>query len=84
MVAALWAVFAFVTWHVVFDRHVHVAALEFTRDQVLRWQHAAPLISVHDGFSPKVSEAAWQATLSVLPILAVGAVVTVVSFRRVR
>ena len=84
VVAALWAVFAFVTWNVLFDRQVHVAAVEFTRDQVLRSQHGAPLISLHDGFSPRVSDAARQATLWVVPILAVGAVATVVSFRRVR
>jgi hypothetical protein len=84
IVAALWAVFAFVTWNVLFDRHVYVAAMEFTRDQILRSQNGAPLISIHDGFSPRVSDAARQATLWVLPILGVGALTTFVSFRRAR
>ena len=84
VVAALWAVFAFVTWNVIFDRHVNVAAVEFTRDQVLRYQNGATPISIHNGFSPSVREAALQATLWVVPILGVGALTTLVSFRRVR
>ena len=84
IVAALWAAFAFVTWNVLFDRQVQVAAVAFTRDQILRSQNGATLISIHDGFSPSVSDAARQATLGVLPIIAVGALTTLVSFRRLR
>jgi hypothetical protein len=84
VVAALWAAFAFVTWNVMFDRHIYVAAVEYTRDQVLRSQNDAPLISIHDGFSPRVGAAARQATLWVLPILGVGALMTFLSFRRLR
>ena len=84
VVAALWAAFAFVTWNVMFDRHVYVAAVEYTRDQILRSQNGATLISIHEGFNPRVTEAARQATLWVLPILGVGALMTFVTFRRLR
>jgi hypothetical protein len=84
VVAALWAVFALVTWNVIFDRLVNVAAVEFTRDQILRSQGGAPPISIHDGFSPVVQAAARQATLWVVPILGVGAASTFVSLRRIR
>ena len=84
VVATLWAVFAFVTWNVMFDRQVHVAAVEFTRDQILRHQNGAMLISIHDGFSPRVREAAMQATLWVVPILLAGAVSVFIPFRRIR
>jgi hypothetical protein len=84
VVAALWAVFALVAWNVIFDRLVNAAAVEFTRDQILRYQGGATPISIHDGFSPVVRAAALQATLWVVPILGVGAVSTFVSFRRIR
>jgi hypothetical protein len=84
VVATLWAVFAFVAWNVIFDRQVDVAAVEFTRDQILRHHSGATLISIHDGFSPRVREAALRATLWVVPILLVGALTVVIPFRRVR
>ncbi|HUE86579.1 MAG TPA: hypothetical protein VMO26_10925 [Vicinamibacterales bacterium] len=83
-VAALWAVFAFVTWNVLFDRQVMVSAVEFTRDQIVRHQNGDALISIHEGFSPSVRQAALQATLWVVPILALGALATFLTFRRVR
>jgi hypothetical protein len=84
VVATLWAVFAFVTWNVMFDRQVNVAAVEFTRDQILRHQNGTTLISIHDGFSPRVREAVLQATLWVVPILLVGALTVFIPFRRIR
>jgi hypothetical protein len=83
-VAALWAVFAFVTWNVLFDRRVSLAAEEFTQAQIVRYQNGTATISIHDGFSPQVRVAALQATLWVVPILGVGALMTFVAYRRKR
>lgn len=82
VVVALWAVFAFVTWNVIFDRYLMASAVEFTRDQIVRHQNGAPLVSIHDGFSPSVRHAARQATLWVAPILAAGALVAFLTGRR--
>ena len=84
VVAALWAVFAFVTWNVIFDRHVMVSAVEFTRDQILRSQRGDALISIHEGFSPRVRHAAVQATLAVVPVIAAAALTLFLTFRRGR
>jgi hypothetical protein len=84
VVAALWAVLAFVTWNVLFDRRVNLAAEEFTRQQIVRAQNGGSPMSIHDGFSPRVRDAALQATLWVVPILGAGALTTWVSFRRIR
>ena len=84
LVAALWAAFAFVTWNVIFDRHVMASAVEFTRDQVLRHQNGEVLIPIHEGFSPHVRAAALRATLWVAPIIMVGALTIVLTSRRLR
>lgn len=84
VVVALWCVFAFVTWNVIFDRLVATAAVEFTRDQVMRHQGGQPLTSIHEGFSPRVREAALLASLWTVPVVAVGALSIFFSFRRVR
>jgi hypothetical protein len=84
LIASLWAVFAFVTWNVLFDRRVNLAAETFTREQIVRHHSGSPTVSIHDGFSPQVRVAALQATLWVVPILGVGALMTFVSYRRIR
>lgn len=84
VVIALWAAFAFVTWNVLFDRYVMTAAVEFTREQVVRHQRREALTSIHDGFTPRVHDAAQQASLRVAPLVLVGAASIFVSFRRVR
>jgi hypothetical protein len=81
---ALWCVFAFVTWNVIYDRLVAVAAVEFTRDQITRHQTGQPVTSIHEGFSPRVREAALEASLWTTPILAAGALSVFLSFRRGR
>jgi hypothetical protein len=81
---ALWLAFAFVAWNVMFDRLVWTAATEFTRDQILQFHDGEPVTSIHDGFSPHVREAAWQASLWTLPLVAAGAASIYFSFRRVR
>lgn len=84
VVLALWLVFAGVAWNVIFDRLVWTAAMEFTRDQVLRYQDGRPVTSIHDGFSPRVRLAALHATLWTLPIVAAGAAAVARSSRRAR
>jgi hypothetical protein len=84
VLVALWLVFAFVAWNVIFDQLVATSAVEFTRDQVTRHHQGQPVTSIHDGFSPRVGEAAVEASLWTLPILAAGALATFFSFRRVR
>ncbi len=84
VVIALWLVFAVVAWNVIFDRLVWTAATDFTRDQVVRYQAGTPVTSIHDGFSPRVRIAAWQASLWTLPIVVAGVAAVLISFRRVR
>jgi hypothetical protein len=69
----VWAVFAFVTWNVVFDRQVYLAAVEFTAQQVERYQRGEAVASIDAAFSPRVGRAAWQASAWGGAVLAVGA-----------
>lgn len=73
---ALWVTFAFVTWNVVFDRSVAEAAVEFTRDQIVRYQQGAPVGSIESAFSPHVRDAAVKADLYAAFVLLCGAVVS--------
>jgi hypothetical protein len=84
VVIALWCAFAFVAWNIIYDQLVWTAATEFTREQVVQYQAGRPVTSIHDGFSPRVGDAAWRASLWTLPIVAAGAVAVYFSFRRVR
>jgi hypothetical protein len=61
-----------------------VAAEEFTREQVVRFHNGNVPVSIHDGFSPRVRDAALAATFWVVPILVAGVLTTLVSFRRIR
>jgi hypothetical protein len=71
----LWLSFAFVTWNVVFDRGVANAALEFTRQQIVRHQNGAPVVSIDAAFRPRVGHAALTASLYSGLVLACGAAV---------
>jgi hypothetical protein len=62
-VLIIWAVFAFVTWNVVFDRQVYLAAVEFTQQQIERHQRGQPVISLDVAFRPRLHEAALRASL---------------------
>lgn len=84
VVVALWLAFTFVAWNVIFDRLVWTAATEFTREQVVRHQQGNAVTSIHDGFSPRVRDAAVQASVWTTPIVATGAILIFFSFRRVR
>jgi hypothetical protein len=78
----LWVVFVFVAWNVIYDRYVAIAAVEFTRQQIIAYEHGGPLTTIHDGFSPRVRDAAWRASLLVSPIAIVGGVAIYITFRR--
>ena len=60
---ALWITFAFVTWNVVFDRGVADAAVELSRDQIVRYQQGELVGSIDVRFRPRVRRAALTATL---------------------
>jgi hypothetical protein len=77
----VWAAFAFVTWNVVFDRHVYLAAVQFTQQQIVRYQKGEALSSLDTAFSPRVGEAARQASLWGGAVVAVGLVLAFVAGR---
>jgi hypothetical protein len=74
-VIALWIAFAFVTWNVVFDRQVAVAALEFTQEQIARAGRGEPTARIDQAFQPRVRRAALIASIPAGLILVAGAVV---------
>jgi hypothetical protein len=78
----LWLLAAFVTWNVAFDREVAVAAIEFTRDQILRYDRGEPVLTIEAAFRPRVSQAALQATAWAALVLAGGFVMTRLARRR--
>ena len=73
---SFWLALGFVSWNVVFDRRVAAAALAFTRAQTLDHQHGRPTVSIDDGFSPRVRDAAVTASLWAGAIVAIGAAVS--------
>jgi hypothetical protein len=82
VVIALWLAFAFVTWNVIFDRHVAGAAVEFTREQIIRYQQGLATTSIDVGFSPRVRDAAMRASLWTSPIIVAAALSVYFGFRR--
>jgi hypothetical protein len=84
VVVGLWLAFAFVSWNVMFDRLVSTAATEFAQDQIVRQHSGEALTNIHEGFSPRVRDAALRASLWTTPIVAVGTVALYFSFRRGR
>jgi hypothetical protein len=78
----IWAVFAFVTWNVVFDRHVYVASMRFTQDQIEKFQAGQPINSIETGFRPHVRQAAWEASAWGGSVLAIGVLLSVAGRRR--
>jgi hypothetical protein len=71
----LWVIVAFVTWNVVFDREVAVAAIEFTREQILRYDQGEPVRTIEGVFRPQVGRAALVATVSSALVVGGGLVV---------
>jgi hypothetical protein len=80
----LWLVFGFVTWNVVFDRRVAVAAVAFTREQTRSHEQGLPTVSIADGFSPKVRTAAVDATAWAGGLTALGLILSVAAARSLR
>ena len=81
VVIALWLAFAFVTWNVAFDRAVSIAAVEFTRNQIAKYQQGTPVDFIEDAFSPRVGAAALEASLYAGVVLALGGMVALRSPR---
>ena len=80
----LWAAFAFVTWNVVYDRHVYVAAVQFTQEQIPRHQRGEQVSSIENGFAPQLGRAAFQASLWGGGVLVLGLALTAFAERRRR
>lgn len=70
----LWLALAFVTWNVVFDRQVSLAAAQFTRDNVERRLRGDEARTIDAAYRPLVGAAARSASLWAGGVLAVGAV----------
>ncbi len=81
---AIWAAFAFVTWNVVFDRHVYLAAVQFTQQQIERQQRGEPVTSIDAVFDPRLGAAAERASLWGGAVLIAGLVITAVTSKRGR
>lgn len=73
---AIWAACALVTWNVVFDRHVSLAAVRFTQQQIERHQRGERVSTIDEAFSPRVRDAALEASVWGAAVLATGLVVT--------
>jgi len=76
-----WAVFALVTWNVVFDRQVAVVGSEFARDQILRYQQGQPTSRIEDAFTPRVAAAALVASGWAALVAAAGVIVLTINGR---
>jgi hypothetical protein len=81
---ALWAAFAVVTWNVVFDRHVYVAAVQFTQQQIQRHERGEQVSSIAEAFTPQLGHAAARATLWGGVVLVTGVLLTVLAGRPTR
>ena len=77
----LWLLAAFVTWNVVFDREVAVAAIEFTREQILRYDRGEPVRTIEAAFWPRVGHAAMLASGWASLVLVAGLIIVRVSRR---
>lgn len=80
----LWLAFAFVTWNVVFDRHVYVAAVRFTQEQIQRRERGEAVSSIEEAFTPEVGRAARQASVWGGAVLVVGLALLQRATRRAR
>lgn len=73
LAVVLWLALAFVTWNVVFDRAVWLAAASFTRENVERHARGAPLPTINEAYRPSVRQAALYASAWAGGVLAAGA-----------
>ena len=78
----IWAACAFVTWNVVFDRHVNFAAVEFTQQQIERHARGEPVRTISEAFNPRVRDAALVASAWGAAVLATGVLVIRLAARR--
>jgi hypothetical protein len=80
----LWAAFAVVTWNVVFDRHVYIAAVHFTQAQIQRYERGERVSSIREAFTPELGRAAIRASAWGGAVFATGVALTQWAARRVR
>ena len=80
----VWAAFAFVTWNVVFDRDVYVAAVQFTQQQIEQHERGQPVASIEQAYRPQVREAAVRAAVWGGAVLAAGILLVTIASRQGR
>jgi hypothetical protein len=80
----LWAAFAVVTWNVVFDRYLYIAAVRFTQAQIQRYERGEQVSSIQRAFTPELGRAAIRASAWGGAVFATGAALTQWAARRVR
>lgn len=81
---AVWAVFAALSFSVIFDFHTRVAAADFLAAQYQRRARGLPLDTIERGVRPLVRQAARQAAPWPLLIFAIGAGATLAAERHSR
>ena len=69
---ALWIVWAFVVWNVVFDHVIVVAGREYLRAAVLAARGGGPYACMDDWMRPAITHGLWLATAASAVILVVG------------
>ena len=69
---ALWIVWAFVVWNVVFDHVIVVAGRAYLRAAVLAARGAGPYARMDDWMRPAIAQGLWLATAASVLILVVG------------
>ena len=68
----LWIVLAVAVFCVMFDWQTRVEGHRFVQSQVLRYEQGQPMISINDGYRPRVREAARRSALWLVVIAAGG------------
>lgn len=78
----LWLAFAVVTWHIIFDHKVQVAAKLYLQRQSLHQQGLAPPVTIDEVMRPAVRRAARLATLGSAALAIVGLAAVAYAARR--
>jgi hypothetical protein len=78
----LWLAFAVVVWNVSFDRQVKNAGRAFMWEQVSRYQRGLPVVTINEGFRPRVRAAAARSSAGALLVAGTGIIAVAFAARR--